>query len=248
VEHFLRHGATCATGVPGAPYVGEMAIATYKDLCIDAVDARVLGTFWAETLGLDAVPLDDGDVRLDGPTPQHRIWVNTVAEPVTVKQRVHIDVHAGSVEEVLARGATPLDLESFRWKQLRDPEGGELCVFVRDEVPAYKLYELGVDCADSASIAAWWGEVLGVPSQRDPEHGWSWVEGVPGLPFESIVFNDVPEPKTTKNRIHWDVDTDDVQLLLDHGATVVRARDEVIAWTVLADPEGNEFCAFTPGG
>ena len=54
----------------------------------------------------------------------------------------------------------------------------------------------------------------------------------------------VPEPKTVKNRIHWDVDVDDVQRLLDHGATVLRGADDVVSWHVLADPEGNEFCAF----
>jgi hypothetical protein len=221
-------------------------IATYKDLCIDAVDPVRMGGFWAETLGLTPTRLDDGDLRLDGPTPQHAIWVNRVPEPVTVKQRVHLDVHAGSVEEVLTRGATPEDLESFRWKRLKDPEGGELCVFVRDEVPPYRLYELGVDSVDAAANARWWHDVLGGELGSDDEEGWSWVEKVPGLPFESIVFNVVPEPKTVKNRIHWDVDTDDLGLLLDRGATVVRERDEQVGWTVMADPEGNEFCAFTP--
>ena len=225
-----------------------MAVATYKDLCIDAVDPIALGGFWAETLGLTASRLDDGDLRLDGPTPQHAIWVNRVPEPVTVKQRVHIDVHAGSVDEVLARGATPEDLVSFRWKRVKDPEGGELCVFMREEVPSYRLYELGVDSADPRAIAQWWHGVLGGVLGRDEQEGWSWIEQAPGLPFDSIVFNAVPEPKTVKNRIHWDVDTEDVRLLVDHGATVLRERDDEIGWTVLADPEGNEFCAFTPGG
>ena len=125
-----------------------MAIATYRDLCIDAVDDAAMQLFWAETLGLEPVPDDGGTLDLVGPTPQHRVWINKVPEPVTVKQRVHIDVHAGSVDEVLARGATPDDLESFRWKRLKDPEGGELCVFERDEVPDYKLYEVGVDARD----------------------------------------------------------------------------------------------------
>jgi hypothetical protein len=226
-----------------------MALATYKDLCIDAVDPVALGEFWAETLGLEPTRLDDGDLRLDGPTPQHGVWVNRVPEPVTVKQRVHIDVHAGSVEEVLARGATAVDLESFRWKVLKDPEGGELCVFERDEVPSYKLYEIGVDAQDPHEIAAWWAEVLGATVQDNVEEQtpYSWVEDAPGMPFESLVFQAVPEPKTVKNRIHWDVDTADVQALVDHGATVLRERDDEIRWTVMADPEGNEFCAFTPG-
>jgi len=225
-----------------------MAVATYKDLCIDAVDPIALGGFWAETLGLTASRLDDGDLRLDGPTPQHAIWVNRVPEPVTVKQRVHLDVHAATTEEVLARGATPFDLESFRWKVLKDPEGGELCVFERDEVPDYRLYEIVVDARDGHEIAAWWAEVLGATVQDSTgDEAFSWFEDAPGMPFE-MVFGDVPEPKTVKNRIHWDVDTEDVQLLVDRGATVLRERDEEIGWTVLADPEGNEFCAFTPGG
>jgi len=221
-----------------------MPIATYKDLCIDAVDPQRLGEFWAETLALEPTRLDDGDLRLDGPTPQHSVWVNRVPEPVTVKQRVHIDVHAASVDEVLARGATPADLESFRWKLLKDPEGGELCVFEREEVPAYKLYEVVVDSSDPAAIATWWADVLGATAQHAEEH--SWFEDAPHVPFDCFVFVPVPEPKTVKNRIHWDVETADVQALLDRGATVLQTPGNGISWHVLADPEGNEFCAFVP--
>jgi Glyoxalase-like domain len=222
-----------------------MALATYKDLCIDAVDPAVMAPFWQATLGLEADPDGVGRVtHLTGPTEQHGVWINRVPEPVTVKQRVHIDVHAGSVDEVLVRGAAALDLESFKWKVLRDPEGGELCVFVRDEVPAYRLYELVVDSAEPREIATWWADVLGGRLGERPEEGEAWVEEIPGLPFESIDFVPVPEPKTVKNRIHWDVDTADVELLVGAGASVVRAPDDEISWTVMADPEGNEFCAF----
>ena len=220
-----------------------MAIATWKDLCIDAGDAERLGRFWAEVLGLTYVAHDDGDAQLDGPMPEHRVWINTVPEPVTVKQRVHLDVHAGSVDEVLALGATPEDLDTFKWKIVRDPEGGELCVFVRDEVPDYKLYEIAVDAVDPRSIAKWWADVLGATYGEDEEHGWTWVEQIPGAPFECLTFAAVPEPKTVKNRIHWDVRTDDLALLTDAGATVLHKQPR---WTVMADPEGNEFCAFLP--
>jgi hypothetical protein len=221
-------------------------LAAFKDLCIDAVDPLLLGRFWAETLGLDLQQREDGMVLLTGPTSQSTLWVNRVPEPVTVKQRVHLDVHAGSVEEVLARGATPLDLTSHPWKVLRDPEGGELCVFERDEVPPGRLYELVVDCADPRSLAAWWAEVVGGRAEFDEEHGWASIEEVPGAPFEYLVFVPVPEPKTVKNRIHWDVDVPDLAALTAYGASVLRERDDEIRWTVMADPEGNEFDAFTP--
>ncbi len=55
----------------------------------------------------------------------------------------------------------------------------------------------------------------------------------------------MPEPKTAKNRIHWDVTVESVDDLVGAGATVLRERDDEISWTVCADPEGNEFCAFT---
>ena len=215
-------------------------IASWKDLSIDAGDNVRLGWFWADTLGLELHQREDGLVMLTGPTPQATIWLDQVPEQVTVKHRVHLDVHAASVDEVLARGATLLD-DRFDWTVLRDPEGGELCVFVRDEVPENRIYEVVVDAHDTRAQAAWWAEVLG---GRLEDGGGESVEAIPGAPFEYLVFEPVPEPKTVKNRIHWDVDVADVRLLTERGATVLREPDDDISWTVLADPEGNEFCAF----
>jgi catechol 2,3-dioxygenase-like lactoylglutathione lyase family enzyme len=220
-----------------------MAIATYKDLCIDAVDAAALGRFWAGALGLDLRLADDGDARLVGPTPRHTVWINTVPEPVTVKQRMHLDVRTGSVEDVVALGGVVVDAESFPWTVMTDVEGGELCVFgARADRPA-GLMEIVVDTSDAARIAAWWADVLGA-EHGDHEDGYSYLEPVPEAPFESLVFVPVPEPKTVKNRIHIDVTTPDVRLLLDAGARLLRAPDDEISWSVLADPDGNEFCAF----
>jgi hypothetical protein len=220
-------------------------IARFKDLSIDAVDPELLGRFWAEVLGLELQQRDADLVELTGPTPQSSVWLARVPEPVTVKQRVHLDVHVDDVDDVLDLGATAVELKSFRWKVLRDPEGGELCAFPRDEVPARRLYEVVVDCADPGALAAWWADVLGGRSEYDEEHGWAGIEEIPGAPFDYLVFVPVPEPKTVKNRIHWDVDVADLDELTSRGATIVRAPDDEIRWTVLADPEGNEFCAFT---
>jgi hypothetical protein len=82
----------------------------------------------------------------------------------------------------------------------------------------------------------------------DAEGGLSYIEEIPGAPFGSMDFAPVPEPKTAKNRVHIDVLTPDVDALVSAGASVVRAMDDEIEWHVLADPEGNEFCAFVTGG
>ena len=126
---------------------------------------------------------------------------------------------------------------------MTDPEGGEVCVFVREQVPDYRLYEVVVDCVDSRPIAAWWADVLAGRLVED-EADFA-VDQIPGAPFESMVFGFVPEPKTVKNRIHWDLTADAVQPLLDAGATLLRSPDDEVSWYVLADPEGNEFCVFT---
>jgi hypothetical protein len=220
-----------------------MAIATYKDLCIDAVDAAALGRCWAGALQLDLQLDDDGGARLVGPTPRHTVWINEVPEPVNVKQRVHLDVPAGSVADVVALGGVVVDAESFPWTVMKDVEGGELCVFgTRADRPA-ELMEIVVDTSDALRISTWWAGVLGA-ERKDHEHGYSYLEPVPEAPFESLVFVPVTEPKAVKNRIHIDVTSPDVQLLVDVGARLLRAQDEEISWSVLADPDGNEFCAF----
>jgi hypothetical protein len=222
-----------------------MTTAAYKDLCIDAVDAHRLGRFWAAALGLDLGPEpDDGRAAdLSGPTPRHRVWMNPVPEAKTVKHRMHLDVHAASVDEHVALGATVLDADSFRWTVMADPEGGEYCLFVRDEPPAYRLDELVVDAVDAPAIAGWWAGMLGARIEHDDE-GFPGLVDIPGAPFEAVVFAPVPEPKSVKNRIHVDVTTDDLDGLVASGARLLRPRDDEIAWNVMADPEGNEFCAF----
>ncbi|NES26960.1 VOC family protein [Micromonospora terminaliae] len=63
---------------------------------------------------------------------------------------------------------------------------------------------------------------------------------------ESIWVNTVPEPRTGKTRVHLDLRLAEPEpaALLAAGARLVREPDAEISWWVLADPEGNEFCAF----
>jgi hypothetical protein len=219
-----------------------MAIARFKDLCLDAGDPARLGAFWAAVLGRTWQAQENGDGQLTGPTPEDTIWVNQVPEPKTVKHRVHLDIYARDLAGLEELGATIVEPRP-RWTVMADPEGGEFCAFLRPEVPAERLHGLVVDSADPQAQAHWWADVYGVAVTAND--GWFTLEDVPGLPILTMDFVPVPEPKTVKNRIHWDVTGPAVAPLVDAGAVVLREPDHDIGWYILADPEGNEFCAFT---
>jgi hypothetical protein len=222
-----------------------MPLVTYQALCIDANDVSAVKDFWASTLGYEIVELKDGDVHLVGSEPGEEVWINAVPEPRTVKQRVHLDVRAASMEPFA--GFTRISKEGeHAWTTLADPEGGEFCVFTYDEPPAKKLKDVVVDSADHVAISRWWADVIGGDLTHEDDDGYSHLDDIPGSPLESIDFVPVPEPKTVKNRVHWDVGLlpgvtlDD---LVAAGATILTPAGER-SWTVMADPEGNEFCVF----
>jgi hypothetical protein len=220
-----------------------MAIAQFKDLCLDADDPARLGAFWAAALGLAWEAQDNGEGLLTGPTPRHTIWINRVPRPKAVKHRVHLDIYTRYLADLVALGAAVVEPQRG-WTIMTDPEGGEFCAFLRPELPADRLHGLVVDSVDPRAQAAWWAGVCG-GSVTDNEDGWSTVERVPGMPILTTDFVRVPEPKTEKNRVHWDVTVPAVEPLIEAGAVLLRKPDDEIRWHVLADPEGNEFCAFT---
>lgn len=218
-----------------------MPIATFRDFCLDASDPAALGRFWGLLLDLSDEPDRSSDAVLRGPRKYQTIWVNRVPEAKTVKHRVHLDVlPARDLAGLEALGASVASAHP-EWTVMTDPEGGEFCVFPGQAHPGGRIRSLVVDSADPAAQAAWWAAALG--GRAVDEDGWSSVRGLPDVPFASFDFVRVPEPKTVKNRWHWDV-TGDVPDLVEAGASVLRASDAEIGWTVMADPEGNEFCVF----
>jgi hypothetical protein len=222
----------------------DAGTSAFKDLVIDATDGPRMAQFWAAAIGLTAAENGPrGDAVLRGSIPEHTIWINQVPEPRTVKQRAHLDLHAGNVDELIKLGAW-VDVERERWISMLDPEGGEFCAFIRDpqRLADYRLYELNVDAADAEQTCRWWAGRFDLEPQHDPDKPWWWLAGG-SLPWP-MVFAPVPEPKTVKNRVHWDVwgNTADY---LDAGATLQRGQDDEINWDVLTDPEGNEFCVFS---
>ena len=111
-----------------------------------------------------------------------------------------------------------------------------------------------VDCANAYELSEWWKPVLGyvdldgdpnLPGHeecmiRDPETG------------HQVLFIEVPDAKTGKNRVHFDLRPragtrdEELERLLAHGASLVADHrgkyGPGTGWVTLADPDGNEFC------
>ena len=121
------------------------------------------------------------------------------------------------------------------------PDAGTKSERVRLDIGSRRWRGIEVDSADPLSQATWWARVLDGTSQAAASGSWE-VAGVPGMPVP-LVFVPMTEPKTAPNRIHWDVtaDRDDLAAI---GAAVLRDLGGDRRWYVMADPEGNEFCAF----
>jgi Glyoxalase-like domain len=99
------------------------------------------------------------------------------------------------------------------------------------------------DCADAMVTARFWAAVLGSDVDEESTPAKAYVEAA-GWGGPNMWFNQVPEPKTAKNRMHLDLrapgDVDaEVTRLLRLGASVV---ERYPTHTAMRDPGGNEFC------
>jgi hypothetical protein len=133
-------------------------------------------------------------------------------------------------------------------------------------------FQITFDAADPDRLAAFWAAALGYQIQPPPEGYDDWPAFLrdQGVEYEEgqanaivdpegvlprIYFQRVPEPKTAKNRVHIDINVSapagarkeavrhEMHRLMSLGAKRVREADESGEfWTVMRDPEGNEFC------
>ncbi|NYE10223.1 hypothetical protein BJ999_000519 [Actinomadura citrea] len=238
-------------------------------IAVKAHDDSALGRFWAEALGWSISSEGPGVTNLQ---PEGFTYPDPVAvcmdilavpDPKTVKNRVHVDLATTSAAhqaELVARlqdlGATPVDVGQgdVPWTVLADPEGNEFCVL--EPRPIYRdtgpIAAVVVDCADPRAMARFWDEALDwTLHEVTDDH--AVMRSATGVgPY--LEFLRTPDVKTVLNRIHIDLrpypgddQAAEAARLRALGATDADVGQGDVPWTVLADPEGNEFCVLTPG-
>jgi catechol 2,3-dioxygenase-like lactoylglutathione lyase family enzyme len=138
--------------------------------------------------------------------------------------------------------------------------------------------QITFDCADPAALSAFWADALGYKLQDPPPGFETWDQALDawGVPPEQrtsasaavdpegngprLYFQQVPEGKQVKNRVHLDVRAapglegdarmaaleKEAERLIARGATRLHRQDPApprdSGYIVMADPEGNEFC------
>lgn len=111
-----------------------------------------------------------------------------------------------------------------------------------------------VDSDDCEREARFWSEALGWRVTYESPAEWC-IEPPEGSPeadvAPDILFVKVPDRKSVKNRLHFDLRPADqqgqVDRLIELGARRVDiGQSDDVSWVVMADPEGNEFCVLAP--
>jgi predicted enzyme related to lactoylglutathione lyase len=114
-----------------------------------------------------------------------------------------------------------------------------------------RLHHIVIDAHDLPGLAQFWSQALGwrVLSEREREI----VIGTDETAPTGICFMPAADQKAVKNRVHLDLTTaahdrdQEIERLLALGARRVDiGQTGTESWTVLADPEGNEFCVIRP--
>ena len=105
-----------------------------------------------------------------------------------------------------------------------------------------RMASVTFDCRNARLVGSFWAAALGYTLGEDANEEVAIAEDPRDRDVE-LVFVRVPEEKTVKNRVHLDLGTQDMEAEVARLVGLGADRGERIkGWTVMRDPEGNEFC------
>ncbi|WP_432510543.1 VOC family protein [Kineococcus sp. SYSU DK001] len=230
------------------------------NVVVDAVDPVPLAHWWRQALEWRMGYADRYETDVVPPEGEPGVDLVFVpgAGPRAGPNRVHLDLDSSSPADQRETVAYLLDLGATRadvgqgdvpWVVLADPEGNEFCVL--DPRPEYegtgRVASIVCLAQDPQALAGFWAPLAGMRPVRSSAR----VAGLRGDGGPYLEFVASPTPHRVKNRWHLDVRATAagpgrdrvVSRALEAGARPVDVgQGPGVGWTVLADPEGNEFC------
>jgi 4a-hydroxytetrahydrobiopterin dehydratase len=172
---------------------------------------------------------------------------------VDVDEHLRIDLRADRVElELQPRGtrgvtAVDTDLAARITNTLQDRLGIRPSPATGPARPV-QLLEIAIDAMDIAAVRPFWKAILAYVDEPDGGLAGGLVDPARQLP--TVWFQQMDQPRTQRNRIHFDIDVahDEararIEAALAAGGTLV-SDSEARAFWILADAEGNEVCVCT---
>jgi predicted enzyme related to lactoylglutathione lyase len=229
-------------------------------ITFDANDPVLLGRFWAGVLQRElADDPDQGTVVPPGDHPGPRLRFVPTTATKDAQNLLHFDLTSTSlddqretVERALRLGGRRIDIgqdPDDAHDVLADPEGNEFCVIEPDNSFLAGCGPIGaLSCDGSRQVGNFWSAALDWPLVWDEgeETAVQSPRGGPKITWGGPPYMERPG----KNRLHLDLvaDEDDLEAevgrLLALGATTIDIGQGSVAWTVMADPDGNEFCVW----
>ena len=200
-------------------------------LCWDALDPAGLTRFWAGVLGRE---IEGGNALLPNDDTEFRIRFLPTQVPKAGQNQIHVHLTSGApqdqvdtVARVLEHGGRHVDVGQLPEEGhvvLADPEGNEFCVIeARNNYLAGCGFLGELACDGSREVGYFWSEALGWPLVWDQDQETAIQSPRGGA---KIAWGGPPdEPKTGKNRMHFDLAPADgdqraeVERLISYGAT-----------------------------
>jgi predicted enzyme related to lactoylglutathione lyase len=112
-----------------------------------------------------------------------------------------------------------------------------------------RVIEIVVDCHDPKRLATFWSALLNIDIKGEIRAGTLWFVALLPICLDGPIlgFQQVPEGKVVKNRMHVDLRVADLdpeagRVLRLGGRQLAEHDERGRQWRVMADPEGNEFC------
>ncbi|MFG3578005.1 VOC family protein [Micromonospora chersina] len=232
-------------------------------ISFDATRPRRLAEFWSGVLGREVADDPLGGVALlpDDDAGFRIRFLPTASEKVG-QNRAHFDLTSTSPEDqrqtvarALELGARHIDVgqgPDADHVVLADPDGNEFCVIEPGNNFLAGCGFIGaLACDGTQKVGYFWSEALAWPLVWDQDQETAIQSPLGG---SKITWGGPPlMPRTGKQRLHFDLvppaggdQQAEVDRLLTLGATRIDIGQGDVSWTVLADPDGNEFCVLPP--
>jgi Glyoxalase-like domain len=228
-------------------------------LTVDAFDPEVLAAFWGAVLAREVVPAVSGGRSLvPNQENEFRIHFQPSDEPRRGPNQMHFDLTSDdpgqqgeTVTRALELGARHIDVGQRPEEGhvvLADPEGNEFCVLPSGNDFTDGCGAIGALSSDGThAVGVFWSAALGWPLVWDQDEETAIQSPLGGT---KIAWGGPPvAPKLGKRRLHLDLVPkegtdleDEVARLIGLGASRADIGQGDVAWVVMTDPDGNEFC------